>query len=153
MKGISPMIALVLLIAFTIAVGGILSLLLTSYTTTATGAVETASTNQTKCFGTYIDIISVTRDAILATNRGSQTIEDVKCFTANGSIIGVLNGTGPADDLSVGSMLSSESWNSSYQNISEGGRTNYTSEYGASVFCTGSCLNIGVTGECKSDQA
>ena len=81
-----------------------------------------------------------------------ETIEDVKCFTAKGSIIGLLNG-GTDDDLSVGLMLSSESWNYSFQNVSEGGTTGYTSEYGASVLCTGSCLSIGVTGECKSGQA
>ena len=142
------MIAIVLLIAFTVAVGGILSLWLTSFTTTTTGAVETVSTNQTKCFGTYIDIVSVTDTAVIITNRGSQTIEGVKCFAANGTIVGVLNGTVTEDALSVGSMLSSEFWNSSFD-----ATTTYDSGYGASVLCTGSCLNIGVTGECKSDQS
>jgi flagellin-like protein len=147
-KAISPMIAVVLLIAFTVAVGGIMSLWLTGYTTTTTGSVETASTNQTKCSGTYIDVISVANKSILITNRGSQTIEDITCYTANGTVLGILNG-GTSDDLSVGTMLSSSTWNSTAVNESD---TGYISSYGTSVLCTGSCLNIGVTGECKSGQ-
>lgn len=49
MKGISPLVATVLLIAFTIAVGGILSVWLGSFTKTQTTIVESSSDAQVKC--------------------------------------------------------------------------------------------------------
>ena len=137
-KAISPMIATVLLIAFTVAVGGILSLWLTGYTTTTTSAVETATTNQTKCAGTYIDVISVASDAILITNRGSQSISSIRCYSANASSWGL--GT-----IAPGEMNTTK-WNSS------GTAGTYATGFGTSITCTGNCLNIGVTGECKSGQ-
>ena len=130
-KAISPMIAVVLLIAFTVAVGGIMSLWLTGYATTMTGSVETATTNQTKCAGTYIDVISVTSNAVVITNRGSQYINNSVCYWGNGTLIDYF-GT----SLAPGAI-----------NISSKDRGTQTS-----VLCTGSCLNMGVTGECESDQ-
>jgi len=55
-KGISPMIAVVLLIAFTVAVGGILSLWLTTLTTTQTGATGTAAEKQILCARSVLEI-------------------------------------------------------------------------------------------------
>jgi hypothetical protein len=124
------MIATVLLIAFTVAVGGILSLWLTGYTTTTTSAVETASTNQTKCVGTYIDVISVTDGSLLITNRGSQNISSSVCYWGNGTRIDYF-----------GTLVSGGS------NSSAKPRGTQTS-----VLCTGSCMGIGVTGQCKSGQ-
>ena len=132
MKGISPMIAIVLLIAFTVAVGGILSLWLTGYTTTTTGSVASITENQTKCAGTYIDVISVTSSAIIITNRGSETITGINCFASNGTNITTIA------TVTLGSGASnSGSWGRGTSN---------------SVICAGNCLNIGVTGECKSGQ-
>jgi len=133
-KAISPMIAVVLLIAFTIAVGGILSLWMTGFTTTTTQSVETASTNQTKCAGTYIDVVSVTTNAIVITNRGAQTIDTVQCYTGGGNTI-------PEDAGGFGDLSSGEA-----------NSTTWTRGTNTSIICTGSCLNIGVTGECKSGQ-
>jgi flagellin-like protein len=48
-KGVSPLIATVLLIAFTIAVGGIISVWLTSFTTTTTQTVGQQSQTQIVC--------------------------------------------------------------------------------------------------------
>lgn len=129
-KAISPIIATVLLIAFTVAVGGILSLWLTSFTTT---------TNQTKCAGTYIDVISVDNDAILITNRGSQDISSIICLSGNGSSWGV-------------GALSPEEMNTTKWNATGTGGS-YASGFGTNIICTGSCLNIEVTGECKSGQS
>jgi len=131
-KAISPMIATVLLIAFTVAVGGILSLWLTGYTTTTTGAVETATTNQTKCVGTYIDVISVTDTSVIITIRGSQTISNVRCRDSSGNNITTVGIVSLAPGAS-----NAGAW---------------TRSSNASYICTGSCLNIGVTGECKSGQ-
>ena len=132
------MIAVVLLIAFTVAVGGILSLWLTGYTTTTTSSVETATTNQTKCAGTYIEVVSVGSDAILITNRGSQNISSIKCFSGNGSSW-VLGKIRPGE-------MNVTKWNST----GNGGL--YETGFGTLITCTGACLNIGVTGECKSGQ-
>ncbi len=128
-KGISPMIAVVLLVAFTVAVGGIISLWMTNYATETTGSVETASENQTKCAGTYPKILSVSSNAILVTNPGSESIVGGACYSNNGNSLGSL--TTP---LTAGST-SSISW-------TRGDNT--------SVICTGTCRNIGISGECKS---
>lgn len=49
MKGISPLIATVLLIAFTIAVGGLISIWLTGFTQTQTQAVGSQASNSIIC--------------------------------------------------------------------------------------------------------
>jgi len=131
-KAISPMIAVVLLIAFTISIGGILSIWLTTFTSVTTSSVETAATNQTKCTGTYIDVISVTSSAILITNRGSQNITNPVCYWGNGTLID-----------NFGTSLASGAINSSVKD-----RGNQSS-----VICTGGCLNTGVSGECKSGHS
>jgi flagellin-like protein len=59
MKGISPMLATVLLIAFTIAVGGIISLFFTRLTTTQTGEAEKSATGIAECANAYIDVLDV----------------------------------------------------------------------------------------------
>ncbi len=49
MKGISPFIAVILLIAFTVAVAGIVSVWLTGYTRTTSDIVSNQSTTEIKC--------------------------------------------------------------------------------------------------------
>jgi flagellin-like protein len=49
MKGISPMIATVLLIAFTVAIGGLISVWITGMTNTQTAQVTNQSASQVKC--------------------------------------------------------------------------------------------------------
>ncbi|MBI2543144.1 MAG: LamG domain-containing protein [Candidatus Aenigmarchaeota archaeon] len=70
MKAISPMIAVVLLIAFTIGIGTIVSIFATSLTTTSTGITGKSSENLTQC------------------SLASLEIKEVKCSsTSNGLII------------------------------------------------------------------
>ena len=73
MKGISPLIASVLLIAFTVAVGGIISLWLTSYSKTMTSGAEQSSKGAAECAGAYFDILSVdiTNKNLVVRNAGS----------------------------------------------------------------------------------
>lgn len=131
-KGISPMIAVVLLIAFTVAVGGIMSVWMTSFTTSTTGNVDTAATNQTKCSGTYIDVISVSSTGIIITAKGSQPISDISCYTdVGGNVTGISSA-----DLAPGESFA----------------TTWVRDTASSVVCTGTCLNIAVAGECKSGQ-
>jgi len=59
-KGISAMIATVLLIAFTVAVGGILSIWLTSLTNTQTESTGTAAERQVLCARSVLGISEVT---------------------------------------------------------------------------------------------
>jgi len=126
------MVATVLLIAFTVAIGGIINLWLTGFTTTTTSSVETAATNVTKCAGTYLDVIAVTNTSILITNPGPETISNPVCYSTNGTLIDTLGTT-----LAVGTINS----------------TTWVRGNSTSVICSGTCLNIGVTGECKQGQS
>ena len=75
-KGISPFIASVLLIAFTVAVAGILSGWFTSFTKTSTETVEEHAEEQLTC--TY----------------GGVKIYDVTYSSANGYVSGFIKNTG-----------------------------------------------------------
>lgn len=130
-KGISPMVATVLLIAFTVAVGGIVSVWLTGFTNDTTGSVESASSNQTKCAGIFIDIISVSETSFMIMNPGAQAINDISCYSGNGTLI-----TSDTIGLSAGGINS----------------TFWTRNDSSSIICGGTCLNIGVSGECKTGQ-
>ena len=132
MKGISPMIATILLIAFTVAVGVTVSVWMTGYASTTGGSVSGATENQTACIGTYPRIVTVTDDTIIITNPGSEEITSLSCYTSDGSSL-----TPGSTTLSAGGSTS-VSW-------SRGSNT--------SVVCTGKCRNIGVSGECKSGYA
>lgn len=59
MKGLSPLIATVLLIAFTIAVGGLISIWITGFTQTQTQSVGSQATTQITCSNGGIAISSV----------------------------------------------------------------------------------------------
>ena len=145
MKGISPMLATILLVAFTVAVGGLISVWMTSFTRTTQSNVESASLNQTKCAGTYIDVISVATAAITVVNRGSQTITSVKCYAANGSDIS----RGGLGDLgSGGSNITT--WTT---NVTTSATGTYVAAFGTIVTCSGKCLSVGVTGQCKSGES
>jgi len=134
------MIATVLLIAFTVAVGGILSVWFTSFTRTSTANVENASTDVTKCSGTYIDVTTVTNTSIIVANRGSQTINTVVCTSGNGSSWGL-------GSLSSGGMNATIGWNAT------GAGGIYAAGFGTIISCSGKCLTIGVTGSCKSGDS
>lgn len=56
MKGISPMVAVVLLIAITVIVGGIISVWLTGYTTTTTETISKESEARIACMHAGISI-------------------------------------------------------------------------------------------------
>jgi flagellin-like protein len=135
MKGISPMLATILLVAFTVAVGGLISVWMTSFTRTTQSNVESASVNQTKCAGTYIDVISFTSTGITITNRGSETITSIQCFTGNGTNIT----TAAVASLAPGA--------------SQAGAFTYATGHGTVITCSGKCLSVGVTGQCKSGES
>ena len=83
MKAISPMIAVILLIAFTIGVGGLVSIFVTSLTTTSTGITSNSSESLTKCAGAWININSVKSDRIIYTNPNSQNVTSIQLVGDN----------------------------------------------------------------------
>jgi flagellin-like protein len=56
MKGLSPLIATVLLIAFTVGVAGILSVFFSSYTSEQTSAVDKRTSGTVECSGAFLRV-------------------------------------------------------------------------------------------------
>jgi flagellin-like protein len=90
MKGISAMIATVLLIAFTIAIGGIVSVWLTGLTTTQTQQVSNQSSAQAKCTPSLsIDLVKVPSGVlplaanVTFSNPSQQTITSITVLLPN----------------------------------------------------------------------
>ncbi|MEM7821409.1 MAG: archaellin/type IV pilin N-terminal domain-containing protein [Candidatus Aenigmatarchaeota archaeon] len=140
MKGISAMIAVVLLIAFTVAVGGLISVWFTTFTRTTTSGVEAATTNQTRCAGAYIKVDSVkslgdyvgidnTNTTVIYSNPSPHTISSISIISNGGeSFVGTTTSLEPSG---IGK---------SYLNLSSG----------TSVILKGLCLaSVPVEGSCK----
>jgi flagellin-like protein len=146
-KAISPMIATILLIAFTVAVGAIISVWLMGYTRTTGAAVSGVTENQTICINSYPNILMVTDKAIILSNPGSEAITNLRCFAGNGSALwSEVQGGFVLSSLAPGNLTSF------YWSNSTGSKEIYNSDFGTRVVCSGSCRNIGVTGECNSGQ-
>lgn len=78
------MIAVVLLIAFTIGVGGLISIFVTGLTTTSTKITSNQSEALSLCAGAFISINSVTNTSVLYSNPNRQTITTVILVFDNG---------------------------------------------------------------------
>lgn len=104
MKGISPMIATVLIIAFTIAIGGIISVFMTNLTKTTTGEAEKSAAGTSECAGAYIDILYVNTSipAITVLNPSKNTIYVTAVFDDRGNTTAINTGSGLA--MSSGSV-------------------------------------------------
>jgi flagellin-like protein len=91
MKGISPLIATILLIAFTVAVGGIVSLWITGYSKTQTTQISQTSQDQIQCYNSVLSIKSVDWDApilrvTMGYDSGSLTLYNPVVDSACGAI-------------------------------------------------------------------
>ena len=84
MKAISPLIAVVLLIAFTIGIGGLVSIFVTGLTKTSTGITSNQSESLTKCAGAWINLYKVTNTTIFYTNPTSQTLTGIVAILSDG---------------------------------------------------------------------
>jgi flagellin-like protein len=146
-KAISPMIATILLIAFTVAVGAIISVWLTGYTRTTGAAVSGVTEDQIKCSGTYPNILMVTDNAMLVSNPGSEMITNLRCLAGNGSALW------PGIQGSFNTSLSPGNMTAFYWSNSTGSKEVYDSGFGTRVICSGLCRSIGVTGECNLGQS
>ncbi|MBI1978770.1 MAG: hypothetical protein HYS62_01760 [Candidatus Aenigmarchaeota archaeon] len=85
MKAISPMIAVVLLIAFTVGVGGLISIFATGLLTTQTRVSGNQTEALTLCGGAWINVYSVTNASISYLNPNSQTLTGVVIVYTNGN--------------------------------------------------------------------
>ena len=84
MKGISAIIATVLLVAFTVAVAGVLSVWSTTLTTTQTQTVSNQTSGQVTCSPAIVlDEAKVNSTHVVVTyrNAGSQPISSVKVWS------------------------------------------------------------------------
>jgi flagellin-like protein len=148
MKGISPMIATVLLIAFTIAVGGILSIWLTGYTRTTTEAVGGGTEAQIKCAASILSIKKVTNATdenvtILAEySSGSESLTSVGCITiGDGKVSNKSTSVSPSTTVNPGTTFYC-----SINSTAMGGPTNDKLER---VRVTATCLGeIPITVDC-----
>lgn len=87
MKALSPMVAVVLLIAFTVGVGGLVSIFVTSLTTTSTGITSNQSEALSKCAGAWLNVFSVDSDQVFYSNPNSQTITGITITFNNGTTL------------------------------------------------------------------
>ena len=149
MKGISPLIAAVLLIAFTVAVGGIISLWLTSFSKTTTSAVQTSTEKQVKCASTVLEITSVSTSGnrIVVTNLGPQNVTLTSIVLSDGTV----SNFQISEELSAGSSYSINTTNSSIISPT----INFTQHVGLSwVKVKGLCLGeVPIEGTCNSDES
>lgn len=140
LKAISPMIAVVLLIAFTVGVGGLVSIFVTGLTKTSTGISGNQSEALTRCGGAAISINSVQNTTVLYSNPNQVTITNVILVFDNGNTV-----TGDT------SMVSGES---SATSVSTGmASSNFTTQ-NTSLTLRGLCQSaVTVEGRCTNVQA
>lgn len=79
------MVAVVLLIAFTIGVGGLVSIFATGLTTTSTGIASNQSEALSKCAGAWLNVYSVDSDQVFYSNPNTQTITGITITFSNGT--------------------------------------------------------------------
>ena len=87
MKAISPMVAVVLLIAFTVGVGGLVSIFVTGVTTTCTGITSNQSESLTRCAGGYVNVFTVSSTRVGYSNPNSQTLTGFTVVAGTGESI------------------------------------------------------------------
>lgn len=115
MKGISPLIATILLIAFTVAVGGLLSVWFSSLTTSQTQTVQAGSDALANCATTSLSITDVRYVAsgssrivnVTIASSGNQNLKNLTFVIAGGGAvtnsIKYYNSSG--DDFTPGSIF------------------------------------------------
>ncbi len=151
MKGISPMIATVLLIAFTVAVGGIVSLWISGYTKTQTGQISSVSQDQIQCLNSILSIksTSVNNDTATITvgyDSGTLVLNDVKADIVCGGFSNVTSG---ASSISPGDVFIVKPFSSNCDNVS-----NPINFERVRATCVGPSTgtNFTITTECKKGQ-
>ena len=152
MKGISPLIAAVLLIAFTVAVGGIVSLFFTSFTKQTTSGVSSQGQALIAC-GTSAPTVDLARQnttsgnvTIVYSNPGSLPLYNVVGYIslANASTFSISGVQGGAALAAFASNSTSFIGNVTFTTVSE------VRVVGVCVTSSG---NLTVSGSCVSGQS
>ena len=136
-KGISPLIAAVLLIAFTIAVAAIVGSFFTAFTKTTTGGVETQTRGATECAGVYIDVVTYnsTNGNAVFRNPSNSNIYVTAAVNDTGNTNNNLNLKIPPGSVANATTLTANS------------KVSFTG------FCESTGGNVSITGECRKGQS
>ncbi len=143
------MIATVLLIAFTIGVGGLISVFMTGITTTSTGITSNQSDSLTRCAGAWINVYRATNSTVYYQNPTGQTITGLVIISSDGVALqpadpGLTAGESNYTTIGVNSTVAGVS------GLIPGGSTSGN----ISVTVRGLCLStVTVEGSCKRGQA
>lgn len=132
MKGLSPIVATIVLIAFAVAVGGLVALWLTNFATSTTEYTSEQGDKLTACAGTRLKFDNVGSSSIVYSNPTVKTITNITVYDMNGR-----NLTFNSTDMAPGQVA----------NITWARASN------TSVFMRGVCeAAIVVEGNCKTGQ-
>lgn len=136
MKGITPFIATILLIAVTVAIGAIVTVWLSGLTASTTGTAGSSVNNATSCSSVYIDVPSVTSTAVTFGNPSTQTITNLQIIYG-------------------GSSVTPTVMNATLSSLTGGQYTSQATTRGtnASVQIKGLCQGTPVGGQCSSGQS
>jgi len=131
-KGLSPIVATVLLVAFVVAIGGLVAIFGTTYVSGTQDFTLEKNEKLLDCAGSRLKVESVTGTGIIYSNPGVERITNITVYDQAGR-----NLTYNASNLETG-QIGNLSW-------SKGSNT--------SIFMRGICQDaIVVEGECKDGQ-
>ena len=146
MKGISPLVATVFLVALVIAIFGLVSLFANNLFTTSTGITSNQSTTQTKCAGVTINVWRVTNTTVFYSNPSSQNITGITVVMGDGSTNACASGSYIAPSASNSTTIGNSTCGAT--GVIPGGATGNTS-----ITVKGLCQSIQpVEGTCKQGQ-
>ena len=132
MKGLSPLIASIILIAFAVAIGGLISIWLTGFATKTTEYTSEQGDKSLQCSGARLQVDRVTDTEIVYSNPTAKTITGVTVYDEVGR-----NLTFNATDLLPG-QVTNATW-------SRAGNT--------SVLLRGTCQgSVIVEGSCEAGR-
>jgi len=83
-KGLSPVVATIILIAFAVAIGGLVAIWLTGFATDTTEFTSEKGHKFTECSGALIKIDSVTDGGIIFSNQFGKTIQNITAYDSAG---------------------------------------------------------------------
>lgn len=132
MKGLSPIVATIILIAFAVAVGGLISIWVTGFATSTTEFTSERGEELTACAGARLKVDIVSANSIIYSNPSAKIITNITVYDQAGR-----NLTFNASNLSPGQVA----------NITWAKGSNTT------IFMRGICEgSVVVEGECKDGQ-
>ncbi len=133
MKGLSPVVATIILIAFAVAVGGLVSIWLTGFATSTTEFTSKRGEELTGCAGARLKVDSVSTANVIYSNPSSKTITNITVYDGSGR-----NLTYNASNL-VSGQVANLTW---------------TRGTNTSILLKGICENtIPVEGACENGQS